>query len=120
MIKKIVLMLICGALGSTFSFNVRALPISSTPSQARGPNITFVAGGCGIGFHRGPYGACLRNGVYAPVVVAPYGTPVVVAPYGAPVVAPRPVCPYGYHLGPYGRCYPLLKCFRVMPGHLPV
>ena len=66
MFKKIGLILICGALGSTFSFNVRALPISPTPPQARGPNITFVAGGCGIGFHRGPYGACLRNGVTHP------------------------------------------------------
>ena len=43
-----------------------------------------AAGGCGPGFHRGPYGGCRPNGV---VVVRP--APVV-------VVAPRArVCPYG-------------------------
>ena len=24
--------------------------------------MTLVAGGCGIGFHRGPYGGCIPNG----------------------------------------------------------
>ena len=38
-----------------------------------------VAGGCGVGWHRGPYGGCRRNGYYGgPVVVEP--GPVVVAP----------------------------------------
>jgi hypothetical protein len=57
-----------------------------------------AAGGCGPGWHRGPYGGCQpnRRAVVvrpAPVVVVP--APVVVRP--APVVvrpAPR-VCPYG-------------------------
>jgi len=47
-----------------------------------------VAGGCGPGFHRGPYGGCRRNGYYGGVY---FGTPaagVVVAP---PVVA-APAC----------------------------
>jgi hypothetical protein len=43
-----------------------------------------AAGGCGVGFHRGPYGGCRPNG---PVVVAPVA-PVVVAPA---VVAPAAV-----------------------------
>jgi hypothetical protein len=45
-----------------------------------------AAGGCGPGFHRGPYGGCQPNRgvVVAPVVVAP----VVVAPA---VVAPAAV-----------------------------
>lgn len=25
-------------------------------------DITLVAGGCGVGLHRGPYGYCVRNG----------------------------------------------------------
>jgi hypothetical protein len=41
-----------------------------------------VAGGCGRGFHRGPYGGCRRNWVRAG----------------------RHACPRGYHIGPGGRC----------------
>ncbi|HSM94576.1 MAG TPA: hypothetical protein VLT91_00930 [Rhizomicrobium sp.] len=41
-----------------------------------------AAGGCGIGWHRGPHGGCLRN----------YAHPAMHA------------CPRGYHLGPYGHC----------------
>jgi hypothetical protein len=53
-----------------------------------------AAGGCGPGFHRGPYGGCRANGV---VVVAPR----VVRPI---VVVPRArVCPYG-SVWRYGRC----------------
>jgi len=56
-----------------------------------------AAGGCGPGWHRGPYGACVVNG--GAVVVAP----------GAPVVVERPVpraCPYGF-VWAYGRCRPI-------------
>jgi len=54
-------------------------------------------GGCGIGWHRGPYGGCRRN--EGPVIVGPVVGPVVAAPMRA--------CPWGYHLGPYGRaCHP--------------
>jgi hypothetical protein len=51
-----------------------------------------AAGGCGPGFHPGPYGGCLPN--RGPVVVAP-GVPVVVAPVvvGPDVVAPAVVVP---------------------------
>jgi hypothetical protein len=55
-------------------------------------------GGCGPGFHRGPYGGCRPNG---PVVVVP-AAPVVVAPA---VVAPPVVCGAGYRWHPgYRRC----------------
>ncbi|MBR0692607.1 GCG_CRPN prefix-to-repeats domain-containing protein [Bradyrhizobium lablabi] len=61
-----------------------------------------AAGGCGPGWHRGPYGGCVRNG--GPVLVAPGA--VVVRP-GAVVVAPRGrVCPYGF-VWRYGRCRPI-------------
>jgi hypothetical protein len=50
-------------------------------------------GGCGPGFHRGPYGGCRPNG--GPVVVAPVA-PVVVAPA---VVAPV-VCGAGFRWHP--------------------
>jgi hypothetical protein len=64
-----------------------------------------AAGGCGPGFHRGPYGGCRPNGgaiVVGPRVVAPR---VVVAP--PVVVVPRGrVCPYGFAWR-YGRCRPI-------------
>jgi hypothetical protein len=59
---------IVGALsvGLTAS-DATAFSPSSIP-QARS-SVTLIAGGCGVGFHRGPYGGCVPNG---------YG-------YGAPV-----------------------------------
>src|SRR4051794_38243111 len=64
-----------------------------------------AAGGCGPGFHRGPYGGCRPNGgavVVAPRLVAPrvvVASPVVVVPRGR-------VCPYGFAWR-YGRCRPI-------------
>lgn len=46
------------------------------------PDVIQVAGGCGPGWHRGPYGGCLRN----------YANPAAHA------------CPRGFHIGPGGRC----------------
>ena len=60
-----------------------------------------AAGGCGPGWHRGPYGGCRPN--RGPVVVAP-GAPVVVVP-GAPVVVGRR-CPIGFAWR-WGRCRPI-------------
>ena len=58
-----------------------------------------AAGGCGPGFHRGPYGGCRPNG--GVVVVAPrvVERPVVVVPRGR-------VCPIGFSWR-YGRCRPI-------------
>jgi hypothetical protein len=50
------------------------------PSQSS--DVIAVAGGCGPGFHRGPYGGCLQN----------YANP------GAHA------CPRGFHIGPNGGC----------------
>ena len=58
----------------------QAMPLAPlAPTQT---DIIRVAGGCGPGWHRGPYGGCLRN----------YANPAAHA------------CPRGYHIGPYGRC----------------
>lgn len=59
-----------------------------------------AAGGCGRGFHRGPYGGCVANGgvvVVAPPVVVE--RPIVVVPGGR-------VCPIGF-VWRYGRCRPI-------------
>ncbi|MCL8381430.1 MULTISPECIES: GCG_CRPN prefix-to-repeats domain-containing protein [Xanthobacter] len=75
-----------------------AFPLPQAPEVA---TVQTVAGGCGVGFHRGPWGGCRGNGaVYvAPhaVVVAP--RPVVVAP-GPAVVVPARHC--WWRAGPYG------------------
>ena len=58
-------------------------------------------GGCGPGFHRGPYGGCRPN--RGPVVVVPGAVvaPVVVAPA---VVGPAPVvCGAGFRWHPHWR-----------------
>jgi hypothetical protein len=69
-------------------------------STVAGLGSASAAGGCGPGWHRGPYGGCQPNrGV---VVVAP--APVVVAP--APVVVVPRACPLGFSWR-YGRCRPL-------------
>ncbi|HXW73037.1 MAG TPA: hypothetical protein VEK34_16705 [Methylocella sp.] len=48
------------------SFDARAFPVPPSPGE-NGLAITLIAGGCGIGFHRGPYGACRPNvGYVAP------------------------------------------------------
>ena len=66
-------------LGTIVSANAMPLaPAAPTPN----PDIIEVAGGCGPGWHRGPYGGCRRN----------YANPAAHA------------CPRGWYLGPYGRC----------------
>jgi hypothetical protein len=57
-----------------------AMPMA--PAQAPADIVIKVAGGCGPGWHRGPYGGCRRNfkpGTYHP-------------------------CPRGFHIGPGGHC----------------
>ena len=65
-----------------------------------------AAGGCGPGWHRGPYGGCQPN--RGGVVVVERPAPVVVV-RPAPIVVVRPVgraCPYGF-VWAYGRCRPV-------------
>jgi hypothetical protein len=57
-----------------------AMPL--TPLAAENTEIIQVAGGCGPGWHRGPFGGCRRN----------WANPAAHA------------CPRGYHVGPYGGC----------------
>jgi len=53
--KSIASILVCGVLGSLVSLSAQALPLVSTPANVAGPDVTLVAGGCGLGFHRGPW-----------------------------------------------------------------
>ncbi len=66
--------------GALFAGSASAMPLAPlAPSAAE---IIEVAGGCGPGWHRGPYGGCRKN----------YAQPWLHA------------CPRGWYLGPYGRC----------------
>jgi hypothetical protein len=61
--------------------SAQAMPLAK-PAAIANPDVTRIAGGCGEGWHRGPYGGCLRN----------YADPAAHA------------CPRGYHIGPGGGC----------------
>ena len=113
MLRNSVAILVGSLLGSLTSLSAQAFPVSSAPAQIVRPDTIFVAGGCGIGFHRSVYGYCVRNGYAAapyyapPAVVAPppyYAAPAVVAPppyYAVPVRRP---CAYGYRFDANGIC----------------
>jgi hypothetical protein len=75
---------------------VQAMTIA--PLSGASPDITLVAGGCGAGFHRGPYGGCVRNAVVAAPGVA-VGVP------GVAVAAPAVVAPRTYFMYGGRRCY---------------
>lgn len=51
--------------GASFA---NAMPLAPTGPAANG-DVIQIAGGCGPGFHRGPYGGCRPN--RGPVIVAP-------------------------------------------------
>ena len=73
---------------------VNAMPFPSLADQVPSA-ITLTAGGCGIGFHRGPYGGCRPNGYgYGVVGVPAYG-------YGGYGYGYPGGYGYGYH-GGYG------------------
>lgn len=92
--KLIVAATLLGSLIAGTSF-AGAMPLA--PAGQGSADVIKVAGGCGPGFHRGPYGGCRPN--RGPVVVVP-GARVVPPPY----VVRR--CPPGYFMGRYGRCRP--------------
>ena len=66
---------------ATIAGSAQAMPLAPAASTGNADFIQ-VAGGCGAGFHRGPYGGCLAN----------YANP------GAHA------CPRGIHVGPGGGC----------------
>ncbi len=104
--KSIASILVCGVLGSLVSLSAQALPLVSAPTNVAGSDVTLVAGGCGLGFHRGPYGGCIRNGYYPPGYVPPpppgyVPPPGYLPPQPPPVVLGPGRCPYGYALDAY-------------------
>ena len=79
MLKRLSTLVAAGAFAALLAPSAQAF----TPAPlATSPDVIQVAGGCGAGFHRGPYGGCLQN----------YANPAAHA------------CPRGYHVGPNGGC----------------
>ena len=76
---------------------VNAMPVAS---PAAAGDVVLVAGGCGLGWHRGPYGGCRRNGYYGGRYwgSAPPGAPVPPGAYPCGGRGQHTVC------GP-GGCY---------------
>ena len=74
-----------GLVGASTSYAMTPAPLDTASGI-----VVQVAGGCGAGFHRGPYGGCIRNYAY-----------------------PRAhACPRGYHVGPNGGCRANARYFR--------
>jgi hypothetical protein len=73
-------------IAATFFISVATAAAGAMPlapvDRTLSSNVVKIAGGCGPGFHRGPFGGCRRN--YAPGTVH--------------------ACPRGYHVGPGGGC----------------
>jgi hypothetical protein len=66
---------------ATIAGSVQAMPLAPAATTPNA-DVIQVAGGCGAGFHRGPYGGCLAN----------FANP------GAHA------CPRGFHVGPGSGC----------------
>jgi hypothetical protein len=65
---------------ASVAVTAQAMPLA--PLEPANATVIQIAGGCGAGWHRGPYGGCLRN----------YADPDAHA------------CPRGFHIGPNGGC----------------
>ena len=70
--------LVSTLMGAGFAHAMPLAPLVPASSA----DVIEVAGGCGPGWHRGPYGGCLRN----------FANPAAHA------------CPRGFHIGPGGGC----------------
>ncbi len=86
MMKSLVL---SAAVASLWAGAANAMPVAKLATPVS--DVISVAGGCGAGWHRGPYGACVRNRA------AYYRPPVYYAP---PPPPPPRRC--WWVVGPYG------------------
>jgi hypothetical protein len=62
--QRIALVIVAAASASLIGMvSVYAMPMSHAPVKAsiEGSFVAKTAGGCGVGWHRGPYGHCVRN-----------------------------------------------------------
>lgn len=69
MLKSLVL---SASVGGLLMSAASAMPVTMPVTKPVAPqsDVISVAGGCGVGWHRGPYGVCVRN--RAPYYYGPY------------------------------------------------
>ncbi len=68
-------LILAAAAAATLSLGLGTAGADARPlvvlEPAVAPHIVLVGGGCGFGFHRGPYGGCIRSGGYVVRTVVP-------------------------------------------------
>lgn len=57
------------ALLCTLPLSAQAFQVATAPGASADAGLTLVSGGCGPGFHRGPFLGCRPNGFRRPVVL---------------------------------------------------
>jgi len=65
MMKVISTVAAAGFMLAGMTFAADAMPAAPVAPQ-QNPGLTLIAGGCGPGWHRGPYGGCRRNWGWGP------------------------------------------------------
>jgi hypothetical protein len=59
--KELALLASIAALFTFIAFSAQAMPAAPLKGASNSSQVIHVAGGCGRGWHRGPYGHCRRN-----------------------------------------------------------
>ena len=59
--KELAFLASIAALFTFIAFSAQAMPTASLKGASNSGHVIKVAGGCGPGWHRGPYGHCRPN-----------------------------------------------------------
>ena len=72
-IKPLKLAAAAALMMSALPLSAEAFPVATAPAASANTGITLVAGGCGPGFHRGPFLGCRPNRFFVrPLVRRPF------------------------------------------------
>ena len=61
MSRTLLLAVAAGAAIAFMALDAQAFPVTSSKRFGVTSDVTQIAGGCGYGWHRGPWGGCRRN-----------------------------------------------------------
>ena len=64
--KTLAPLLLAASMIAASTPSAQAFPILAPSQAVAGAEVTLVAGGCGLGFHRGPFLGCRPNRVFEP------------------------------------------------------